>query len=111
MDVISNIPATLEWRVYKGDTARFSILLEDDKGVAIDTTGYNFAGQIKTEPGVIDALQDLLITVSDNLLTVDITDSQSLPRMSYFDIQVTKEDLSVLTILKGYIYSEDDVTE
>lgn len=110
MDVISNVPASLEWHVYKGDTSRFSILLEDDNGVAIDTTDYTFAGQIKTEPGIETVLQDLSITVTDNLLTVEIEDSSTLPRMSYFDIQSTK-DLNVSTILKGYIYSEDDVTE
>ena len=110
MQTISSVPATIEWKVYKGDTSRPTIILEDDNGVAIDTEGFVYFGQIREEADAVDALQDLTITSVDNLITVDIDDSSSLPSLSYFDIQITKEDDTVITILKGQIYAEDDVS-
>lgn len=110
MDIISNVPATLEWRVYKGDTTTLSIIVQSDEGAAIDVSDYEFLGQIRQDPTSATILQTLSINSLENMITVTITDSDDLPRMSYFDIQATKPDTTISTILKGYIYSEDDVS-
>jgi hypothetical protein len=110
MDIISNIPATLEWHVYKGDTTTMTIVVQDDQGTDIDLSTYEFLGQIRQEPSDEEALQDLAITSNTNVLTVAISETETLPRMSYFDIQATKEDETVVTLLKGYIYTEDDIS-
>lgn len=110
MDIISNVPATLEWRIYTGDTAIITIIVQDDAGNNVSLDGYTFVGQVREEPTSPDIIQSLDISVSDSVLTVDISDTTILPRISYFDIQATKPDLTITTILKGYIYTEDDVT-
>lgn len=110
MDIISNVPATLEWRIYKGDTANMTIIVEDDKGNDIDVTDYDFLGQIRQDPADAVALQDLAVTGAGNVIAIEIEDTSTLPRMSYFDIQVTKPDTTISTILKGYIYTEDDIS-
>lgn len=110
MDIISNVPATLEWRVYKGDTANMTILVKDDQGVDIDLDAYEIIGQIRQDPADETELQDLSITTSGNVISITISDTSTLPRMSYFDIQTTKPDTTVATLIKGYIYSEDDVS-
>lgn len=110
MDIISNIPATLEWRVYKGDTATMTMVVQDDNGTDIDVSGYTLIGQIRQDPSDAEATQDLTVTSNGNIIEVTIPETDTLPRMAYFDIQATKEDLTVVTLLKGYIYSEDDIS-
>jgi len=110
MDIISNVPATLEWRIYKGDTSTMTILVQDDQGKDIDVSAYDFLGQIRQDPTDADELQDLAITADGNVISVTISNTTTLPRMSYFDIQATKPDTTVSTILKGYIYTEDDIS-
>jgi hypothetical protein len=110
MDIISNVPATLEWRIYKGDTSTMTIVVQDDQGNDIDVTDYDFLGQIRQDPTDADELQDLAITADGNVISVTVSNTATLPRMSYFDIQTTKPDTTVSTILKGYIYTEDDIS-
>ena len=109
MSVISNIPAALEWRVYKGDTAILSIAVKDDDCNAYDLSNYTAAGMIKADPLDEEELQDLTITITGNVISLTIDDTTDLPKTSYFDVQLTGDD-KVWTVLKGMIIAENDVT-
>lgn len=87
-----------------------TILVQDDQGKDIDLTEYSFLGQIRQDPADAEALQDLSIEVDGNVISVTVSETSSLPRMSYFDIQATKPDTTISTILKGQIYTEDDIS-
>lgn len=109
MSLVSNIPAALEWRVYKGDTATLSIAVLDEKNDPVDLTGITFDGELRISPEDASADRSLAITVVDNVLTVQIPDTDTLPRTSYYDIQ-SNNDGVIQTIIKGMIISETDVT-
>lgn len=110
MTTISNIPAALEWRVYRGDTARLTVVIKDEAGNDVDLTGYTFVSSIKNQPTDAVIAQDINITATDNILNLEIADTTSLAKVSYFDVQSTY-DGTIWTILKGNIYCEQDVTE
>lgn len=109
MSLISNIPASLEWRVYKGDTATLTIAVLDENEDAVDLTGITFNGEVRISPEDVDADRSLTITVEENILTIQIPDTDTLPRTSYYDIE-SDNDGVIQTILKGMIISEMDVT-
>lgn len=109
MSTISNIPASLEWRVYKGDTANITIVIQDENGTDVDLTGYTFTGEIKAQPEDATFAQELDIIANGNVLSITIPSTSILPKVSYFDIQSVK-DGTVWTIIKGSIYAEKDVT-
>lgn len=109
MSLISNIPAALEWRVYKGDTATLTIAMLDENDNDLDLTGYTFAGELRINPEDENPDRSLTITVQENILTIQIPDTDTLPKTSYYDIQ-SNNDGTITTILKGMIISEMDVT-
>lgn len=110
MTTISNIPAALEWRVYKGDTAKLTVVIKDENNNDVDLTGYTFTSSIKNQPTDADSAQDIIVTTVDNILSLEIPDTSILAKVSYFDVQ-SENDGVIWTILKGNIYSEQDVTE
>jgi len=111
MNTISTVPCSLEWLIYKGDTAALTIIMTDSEGEDLDISNFEFAGSIKSQPEDEEPAQTLGITTNENILTVIIPDSSILDRISYFDIEsvntVTDE---VVTIIKGRIVSELDIT-
>jgi hypothetical protein len=110
MTTISNIPAALEWRVYKGDTAKLTMVIEDEEGKEVDLSDYTFTGDIKIQPSDTEPEQELLLVTNANILGIEIPDTQTLSRINYFDIQSEKDGI-IWTILKGTIIAEQDVTE
>lgn len=110
MTTLSNIPAALNWKIYKGDTAKLTIIVQDANGADVDLTGYFFTGQIKAQPDDAVALQELNIDSNLTLLSIEIPDTNGLPKISYFDIQSFYEG-TTWTILKGTISVEQDVTD
>jgi hypothetical protein len=109
MNLVSNIPAALEWRVYKGDTASLAIAILDDKNEPVDLTGITFDGELRISPEDSESDRSLAITVLENVLTVEIPDTDTLPRTCYYDIQ-SNNDGTIQTIIKGMIITETDVT-
>lgn len=110
MTTISNIPAALEWRVYKGDTARLTVVIKDENGNDVDLDGYTFTSSIKNQPTDAESAQDINVTATDNVLALEIADTTQLAKVTYFDVQ-SINDGTIWTILKGNIYCEQDVTE
>lgn len=110
MTTISNIPAALEWRVYKGDTAKLTMVIEDEEGKEVDLSDYTFTGAIKIQPSDAEPEQELLLSANANILGIEIPNTQTLSRVNYFDIQSEKDGI-IWTILKGTIIAEQDVTE
>jgi len=109
MTTISNIPASINWKIYKGDTAKLTIFMQDENGVDIDLTGYEFTGVIKTNQDDSVPLQGLAIASNAALLSLTIQDTEVLPKISYFDVQSVKDEV-IWTIIKGTISVEQDVT-
>lgn len=109
MTTISNIPASMNWKIYKGDTAKLTIFMQDENGVDIDLSDYTFTGSIKAQPDDINELQELMLSYNAALLSITILNTDELPKISYFDIQSLKDGV-VWTILKGTINVEQDVT-
>lgn len=110
MNTVDSVPATLDWNLYRGDTARINIVLRDESNEVMDLSVYEFQGQVKASPKDIESLQEITITKSESAITLLIPDTSNLPRKAYFDIQSTHTSGDVQTILKGNINVEDDVT-
>lgn len=85
--------------------------MKDQDGKDLDISGLSFTGQIKLQPEDAEEEQTLTIATNENVITVVIPDTSILSKISYFDIHsinnVTDE---VMTILKGRINAEMDVT-
>lgn len=111
MKTISQIPGSIEWLVYKGDTASLTIIMKDEDGQDLDISDLGFTGEIKEQPEDENPQQALTISTNENVISVVIPDTSTLSKVSYFDIHsinnVTNE---VVTILKGRINAELDVT-
>lgn len=111
MNTISTIPCSIEWMVYKGDTASLTIVMKDQDGKDLDITDLVFDGEIKLQPEDAEPEQTLSIGVNENVLTVVIPDTSILDKVSYFDIHSENtETQEIVTILKGRIIAEMDVT-
>lgn len=100
----------MNWKIYKGDTAKLTIFMQDENGVDLDLSEYEFAGVIKAQPDDSIPLQGLGIVSNAALLSLTIMDTETLPKISYFDVQSVKDGIK-WTILKGTISVEQDVTD
>lgn len=111
MNTISSVPGSIEWMVYKGDTAALTIIMKDENGEELDISDLGFTGEIKQQPEDETPQQTLTISTNENVISVVIPDTSDLSKVSYFDIHsinnVTNE---VVTILRGRINAEMDVT-
>lgn len=110
MNTVESVPASLDWNVYKGDTARLNLILRDQNNELMDLSDYSFSGQIRLLPKSTEILQEITVTKSDSVVTIIIEDTNNLPRTSYFDIQANNTDGTIQTFVKGTINAEDDVT-
>lgn len=113
MNLIDQIPASIEWRVYSGDTATITIIISDENDQPIDMTDYTVTSEIRKN--VTDANPDSTITVNANsngIVSLTIPDTSILAEYQYFDIQTVDNNSGVVnTILKGTIIKEQDVTK
>lgn len=109
MDVISDLPAGIEWRIYKGDTTQLTMYVVDSDDKPVDMTAYTILGQIRERQDDPNPIESLSISVSENAVSFAIVDTTVLPKIAYFDIQTTKDGV-VKTILFGKIISTLDVT-
>lgn len=112
MAIINAIPGTLEWRVYKGDTATLTLLIRDANDDAIDLADWSFAAQARLYQEDVNAEFILPVVSNGNgVISVQIDDTSVLPDMLYFDVQGTNSVTDVVkTFVKGIIVSEQDVT-
>lgn len=111
MNLIDQLPPTIEWRVYSGDTARLTIFVVDSDDLPIDLSEYTFVGQIKTQPTATTGVINLGITATDQgVVSLSIPDTSELSNQTYFDVQATSPEDVVNTILRGVIIKEQDVT-
>lgn len=111
MNLIDQLPPSIEWYVYSGDTARLTLFVVDADDQPIDLSEYTFEGQLKATPNHPDAEFVLNVTGNDQgVVTIVIDDTASLLNQMYFDIQGTSPEDVVNTILRGVIIKEQDVT-
>lgn len=109
MEIINDVPAGIGWRIYKGDTAKITMFVNDQDDKPVDLSGYTVTGQIRQQPEDAVALQDLLISTTDNIMYLQVADTSTLPKSSYFDVQTVKDGVTK-TILSGRITIDLDVT-
>lgn len=109
MNILNDLPAAIEWRIYKGDTGKLTMFVNDGDNNPIDLSEYTITGQIRERQDDPQPLATLAITVQDNILGFEIPDTSILPKTSYFDIQTVKDNITK-TILFGRISADLDVT-
>lgn len=111
MNLIDQLPPSIEWRVYSGDTARLTLFVRDADDLPIDLSEYTFEGQIKSQPTSTQGVIDLTITANaEGVVSLTIPDTSDLSNQMYFDVQATSPEDVVNTILRGIIIKEQDVT-
>jgi hypothetical protein len=110
METLNLQPPTIEWLVYRNDSAPMTVLLADSEGRELDLTDWDFAGKVREYPTDSTVITTLAIVKNGNVLTVEL-DTANLPLMSYFDIEGTNSvNAKVSTVLRGQILIEEDVT-
>ena len=110
METLNLQPPTIEWLVYRNDSAPMTILLADADGRELDLTDWTFAGKVREYPTDATVITTLSIVKNGNVLTVEL-DTENLPLMSYFDIEGTNSvNAKVSTVLRGQILVEEDIT-
>ena len=107
MEILDLTPPQLEWRIYKGDSSTFNIIVVDDSDKAIDISGYTFEAILKNNEMV--EIVSLDISVNENSITLSLPTEAVLTARNYFDLQGTK-DGNITTFLRGTVFSEGDVT-
>jgi hypothetical protein len=111
MNLIDQLPPSIEWRIYSGDTARLTVIIRDADDQLVDLSDYTFESHIKFNENQPDPEEIIsLVANSEGMLTVEIPSTASLPTNTVFDIQSTSPDDVVNTILRGTIIKEQDVT-
>jgi hypothetical protein len=109
--LISSIPQTLKWKVYRGDTSQFSLAALDSDSNPLDLTGWSFLGQVRK---TIDS--DVLASLSIDsgvgvvTITLEADDALKLFPSNVFDLQATKPDGTVWTLIQGHLAVEGDIS-
>ena len=101
--IISNIPQEIKWKAYRGDTASFTIYINDDQDDPIDVTDWTWTALAVEEDGTEVSLD---VTPADGQVTVQIVWPLN---DSVFDVQAVRPE-GTWTVIKGHILVEDDVT-
>jgi hypothetical protein len=70
MEILDLTPPQLEWRIYKGDTSTFNIIVVDDSDKAIDISEYTFEAILKNNEMV--EIVSLDISVNGNSITLSL---------------------------------------
>ena len=107
MEILDLTPPQLEWRIYRGDTSTFNIIVVDDSDKAIDISEYTFEAILKNNEMV--EIVPLDISVNANSITLTLPQGSELTSRNYFDLQGTKYG-NITTFLRGTVFSEGDVT-
>lgn len=110
MEILNNQPPSLEWRVYRNDTTKMTLILNDSSGNALDLTDWTFEGDVRQFPKDAEPITSLTITKDENVLTIEL-DTTDLEAVNYYDIQGTNSETDAIsTIVTGQIFIEEDVT-
>jgi hypothetical protein len=117
-DVYGQEPVNITWNVVRGDTANLRIdFFEEDEQTHQDTTGWSFVSNAynpKTQ-----TFQELSVTANSGYVIItaesDITDDwgsgiRTRVNELSFDLEVTLDDNSIWTPVRGYISVIGDVT-
>lgn len=110
--IVSNVPQAVKWRIYRGDTASFSILVNDEDGLPQDMTDWEFVAEVKESPTDDVALTSLTVVGGIGVATVTLPPANALllQDANVYDIQATKPNGEVWTLLRGSIVVEGDVS-
>ena len=112
MDLLDLTPPQLEWKIYKGDTSKFTILVLDEEGEALDISNYTFLSKLKNSAAQL--IVNLVVTKLNNAITIEVPVATTLTianQRLYFDLQGTNNTTAeVTTFLNGTLFTEGDVT-
>lgn len=109
---------TASFSAFRGDTFSKTLTFKDSDGVAIDITGWTLWVTLKKSEDDKDedaVVQEEVTVHSDpthgiTSFTISATETAGLLGMYYFDVQVKRSDDTILTLLKGKINFEKDIT-
>lgn len=104
---INNVPEKVNWTVYRGDTAGFTIYVNDDNGAPINITTWTWTANLSNSTHSSSAA--LGITSASSSISVRIDDWESLEVENTFDVRAVKDDDSIWTVIRGLIAVEDNV--
>jgi hypothetical protein len=112
-------PVKLDIHVYRGDTGRFRININDATGHAVDITGVTFDIDIRErvdDPVPIGQFQWARSAgggVNQVELQLSAATSTNLPAIAYYDVQMSQPGVPlpvITTILAGTILTQSDVS-
>lgn len=110
-------PATYNISYYRGDTYTFILNPKNSDGSVFDLNNYSGAFQVKTargpaNPVIISGNVAIDTPIAGSLTcTIDAEDGEDLtPGIYVYDIQITKTDGTVYTLVTGTLTVTDDVT-
>jgi hypothetical protein len=109
MNILDDSPAAVEWRIYKGDSGKVTMFVNDGSNNPVDLSDYTVTGQVRERQEDEDELVELAIVTVDNIISFEVPDTSILPKTSFFDIQTVKDGITK-TILFGKIIATLDVT-
>lgn len=107
-----------ELEIYRGDSKTYTLTFTDGDGAAIDITGWTIFFTAKRLESDADA--DAVITKDVtshtspteglSAITLSATDTNVNPKKYYYDIQVKKDDGSIITLTKDKLEILTDIT-
>jgi hypothetical protein len=109
MNILDDLPAVIEWRIYKGDSGKVTMFVNDGSNNPVDLSDYTVTGQVRERQEDATALVELAIVTVDNIISFEVPDTTVLPKTSFFDIQTVKDGITK-TIMAGKIIATLDVT-
>ena len=107
-----------ELSIYRGDNKTYSLTFKDGDGVAIDITGWTifFTAKEHSYDADADAIITKDVTSHTNpteglsALVLSAVDTDIDSKRYHYDIQVKKDDGSILTVAKDILSIETDIT-
>lgn len=110
------LPTETNIDVYAGDTWSRSVQIQDGDGNGIDVTGWTFLAQVRESRAseTVEATFTVTVTTAASgelTITLDAETTAALDEGKWvWDLQATKTDSSVQTLLQGVVSVTADVT-
>jgi len=114
------LPPKYTLGLYAGDDRDFIVRYKDDKGVAIDLTGFTAKMQLKQDPCGAVALEIVGVIAAPQTgeIIFPFTGAETqgliidcLTTCYLYDVELTQPSAGILTILRGVVRVEEDITE
>ena len=104
--------------VYRGDDKTYNLTFKNSHGVAIDITSWTIFFTVKTAESDLDANAQISKDITSHtsatggLSAISLTNSDTnlTPKTYHYDVQVKKDDDTIVTIVKDKFVIHTDIT-